>query len=262
MLFPPSEREVYKKNPLELVICQLRFPTILAISSEEPATFQDLIREEYPIYKRENGELIVPKDIPKELTMIFSQISFPRIPEATVHKFLNEDESKYISLKSDFLAYRDDKYKNWDDFKESLMAAKSHFEKIYKPAFYSRVGLRYQDVINKKILGLEGEPWDKLLNKSILGFLGENNIKDSIKELNNNTLFKVDDVKDGYVRVNHGLIETNDGQQVYRIDADFFVPDRREKDEVTGILDTFNRMAGYFFRWATTSKLKVALNSK
>jgi uncharacterized protein (TIGR04255 family) len=262
LLFPTSDREVYKHNPLELVICQLRFPTILAISTGEPAPFQDLIREEYPIYKREDGELIVPKEIPKELSILFSQMPFPKIPEATVHKFLTEDESKYISLKSDFLAYRDNKYKNWDEFKKRMMTAKSYFENLYKPAFYSRVGLRYQDVLNKKILGLEGESWDTLLNKSILGFLGEKDIKDSIQEINNNTLFRIDDVKDGYVRINHGLIETDDGQQLYRIDADFFVSDRREKDEVERILDTFNKLAGYFFRWATTEKLKVALNSK
>jgi uncharacterized protein (TIGR04255 family) len=260
VLFPPSDREIYKINPLELVICQLRFPTILSISAGEPAAFQDLIREEYPIYKREDGESIVSKEMPKELSILFSQLPFPKIPEAIVYKFFTGDELKYLSLKSDFLAYTDKKYQNWDDFKTRIIEAKSHFENIYKPAFYSRVGLRYQDVLNKKLLGLEGESWDKLLNNSICGFLAENNIKDSIEELNNSTLFKVDEVKNGFVRINHGLAQTDDGQQSYKIDADFFVSERRDKDEIAGILDAFHGMAGYFFRWATTQKLKAALN--
>ncbi len=261
MLFPPSDRQIYHINPLGNVICQLRFPSILSIGAGEPAPFQDLIRKEYPLYRREDGEMsIIPKDVPKEISAIFSQLPFPKLPEATIHKFYTEDESKFISIKSDFFAFTDYDYKHWDDFRARMISAKGYFESLYEPAFYTRVGLRYQNIIDKKRLGLDNEPWDGLLNKSILGFLGTKNVKDAIKEFKNNTLFRIDNVEDGFVRVIHGLVDLDDGLQVYRIDADFFVSERRKGEDVTGILEEFNKMAGYLFRWAATDKLKAALN--
>jgi hypothetical protein len=44
--FPESERIIYAKNPLESVICQLRFPAILKISSEPPVEFQETLRKD------------------------------------------------------------------------------------------------------------------------------------------------------------------------------------------------------------------------
>ena len=50
MLFAPYERYQYARAPLVEVICQLRFPTILSIGSQEPAAFQEAIRREFPRY--------------------------------------------------------------------------------------------------------------------------------------------------------------------------------------------------------------------
>lgn len=48
MLFGHYDRYQYAKSPLVEVICQLRFPTILSIGSQEPAAFQEAIRREFP----------------------------------------------------------------------------------------------------------------------------------------------------------------------------------------------------------------------
>jgi uncharacterized protein (TIGR04255 family) len=48
--FPEVERIELKAPPLELVICQLRFPTILALAANQPPDeFQRRIRATYPI---------------------------------------------------------------------------------------------------------------------------------------------------------------------------------------------------------------------
>jgi len=52
MPFPDSKRAFYGKNPLEEVVCQLRFPPILRIEVETPAVFQDKVRQVFPLYKR------------------------------------------------------------------------------------------------------------------------------------------------------------------------------------------------------------------
>lgn len=50
MLYSDSPRVHYDKAQLAEVICQLRFPSILAISAREPADFQDAIRSMFPRY--------------------------------------------------------------------------------------------------------------------------------------------------------------------------------------------------------------------
>ena len=51
MPFPEKQRVIYKKNPLNKVICQFRFPPILRIDSEIPSSFQDSIRSDFPLYQ-------------------------------------------------------------------------------------------------------------------------------------------------------------------------------------------------------------------
>ena len=56
-MFSKTERTVYRQNPLAEVICQLRFPTILAIGAKDPVDFQDAIRDVFPQYQRRADRL-------------------------------------------------------------------------------------------------------------------------------------------------------------------------------------------------------------
>ena len=56
------DRVIYKNNPLENVLIQLKFPTMLLIDSKEPEEFQEKIRNSFPYYdsfvnKLSNNEL-------------------------------------------------------------------------------------------------------------------------------------------------------------------------------------------------------------
>ncbi len=59
MTFPSRQRIIYERNPLDRVICQVRFPPILRIDSEIPAVFQERIRKDFPEYN-EKEEVILP----------------------------------------------------------------------------------------------------------------------------------------------------------------------------------------------------------
>ena len=52
MPFGDATHVMYKNNPLAQVLCQLKFPVILSINENSPATFQDLIRDSYPIFSK------------------------------------------------------------------------------------------------------------------------------------------------------------------------------------------------------------------
>jgi uncharacterized protein (TIGR04255 family) len=74
MQFPDYERVIYERNPLNEVLCQLRFPSILKVTSQQPVEFQEVIRTDYPILNiKRPVELPVPNQTP-ELTTILGSI--------------------------------------------------------------------------------------------------------------------------------------------------------------------------------------------
>lgn len=257
MPFPESKRVVFRENPLKGVICQLRFPTILKIGVEPPARFQDKIRSSYPLYSREDTF----QNLPKEIANILEQLRIP-LPfqtQAPTHKFATEDEFRFISLNPEFIAVTENRYQRWEHFRAEIERAKMTVEEEYNPTFYSRIGLRYQDIIDREQLGLN-EPWDALVNRSLISVLGASDLRDEVREIQSEALIVVPGVKGGFVRLRHGLrkLPTYD-RQVYHIDSDFYTSERSGTNDVLKILDEFRRVAGNLFRWAASPRLQQAL---
>jgi uncharacterized protein (TIGR04255 family) len=257
MSFPESQRIVFRENPLVEVICQLTFPTILGIAAEPPVKFQERLREKYPIYERGEG-----LSLPTEVTRVLSEFPMTLGLDVITHRFSTEDRSRQIALTKDFLALTVNDYVEWPDFRLALDEAKTALEEVYKPAFYSRIGLRYRDVVDRTRLGLTEEPWSELLNKAVLGLLGaEPEIQRGIKVIRGEALVELEQPAGAFVRLVHGLDQT-DGGQTYVVDADWFFAERSAPDEVMGVLADLNSQAGNLFRWTITEKLRDALGSR
>ena len=256
MPFPESKRVVYQQNPLVEVICQIRFPTILQIGSEEPTAFQNSVRAEYPLYEKADR----PGKLPREISELLAQLPVPLPVEGPTHRFLTADSTRFIALARDFLAVTEKNYKRWEDFREEVKRAQHGVAEIYKPAFYSRIGLRYKDVIDRDKLRLADHEWDSLVKSSIIGVLGVAEVRDHVEGLVGQALIRLDEVPGGFVGLRHGLIDLGpNGKKAYQIDVDCFTEERNESQDVFGVLDKFNRVAGNLFRWAITSQLHDAL---
>lgn len=254
MLFPDSPRVVFNQNPLVEVICQLRFPTILEIGSTEPAAFQSIIRKKYPLYQKNEMQ-----PIPEEISGMLQQLKFPGISDSPVFKFLTDDSKSFISLNQNFLAITTKEYRRWEYFLEDIKFAQGALEKVYQPAFYSRIGLRYRDALNREKLGLITEPWKNLINNSLIGLLGLEQITRYLQEILTTTVLTIDEVKEGQLVIRHGLAKNTEGQQIYIIDADSYTTERSNSADVAGKLGLFNGNSGNFFRWAITERLRQAL---
>ncbi|HQU44113.1 MAG TPA: TIGR04255 family protein, partial [Pirellulales bacterium] len=72
MPLPEFPRVIYGKNPLEVVICQLRFPPILRIGAELPAEFQERIRKDYPEFRDRSAALGMPAQFAQSLPIELS----------------------------------------------------------------------------------------------------------------------------------------------------------------------------------------------
>ncbi len=260
MLFPESERVLYKKNPLVEVICQLRFPTILRIREGHLADFQDMIRKSYPDYSEQEPSFGVPPQAPKELATIIEQMNIPIPPALTSHRFSTKDSKRFISLRDGFMTLAETKYERWESFRREIVKAEGALKRVYEPALYSRVGLRYRDIISRRSLGLTKVGWQGLLKPHIIAELGDKDVSGAILGIQTRVIIKIPDIPNGQVVINHGLITPNGSdEECYLIDADFSVERKEGIDEPFEILDRFNRLAGRLFRWAITERLHSAM---
>lgn len=261
MPFPESQRVVYENNPLVEVICQLRFPTILRIGTGQVADFQDKIRNEYPLYNLHEPSFDLP-ELPKDLPEFVRQ-ALPKPTGSSTYKFLTADSQRFISLSQDFLALTDLSYTRWESFRDSMIMAEEIFKEIYKPAFYSRVGLRYRDIISRQDLQLTEASWKDLLMPHIIAELGDPEVSGAIDTIQTQSIIKTPDIPGGKVRLIHGLVKLRDsGEQCYMIDADFSLERREGTNEPFEILGKFNRLAGSLFRWSITDRLHRAMAPK
>lgn len=255
MPFPPTDRVIYEKNPIQEVICQLRFPTVLAIGASAPAAYQDKIRRDYPMYSQEQTSL------PKELSEIIAKLPVPKLGGGLVHRFLTADSKRYIALAPDSIALSESDYKRWEILRREIERAKLALEEIYSPAFYTRIGLRYRDVIDKEAIGLGAIHWHDLFRDTLIGLLGDPVIGTQVDGIQTQVSIRLDEVPGAQATIRHGLIRAQQtGKEVYVIDTDWFINERKESNEVIVLLDQFNRTLGNFFRWAISPQLRDALH--
>ncbi len=258
MLFPETPRVIYQKNPLVEVICQLRFPLLLRIDTEPPADFQEALREEYPKLKVEKSlgiNISVQGNIPS--------------PGATglKYEFASEEDDPIwkVVLANNFLALTTKKYERWEEFRERLEKLIAILAEIYRPNFFTRIGLRYQDLIVRSELDLKDCSWTDLLKPHIAGLFSPSGLseQDIVESL---SVFRCPlSPIDGFVRVRHGLASRNDqddGELDYLIDSDFYTESQTELSDVLTTLDDFNKQAGRLFHWCIEEKLHDAMRPR
>ncbi len=144
--------------PLERVIAQVRFPTILSIRNpEKVATFQEKIRRTYPVLNQEQvRRVVLNADQPA---------SDPKIQEDVVWRFSDRDRKWRISLATDFVALETTSYDNRQDFLTRLRSIVGAVETTMNPQEAFRLGVRYID----RITGPALRDISKFIRREVLG---------------------------------------------------------------------------------------------
>ena len=263
MPFPEVKRVIYKKNPLDRVICQLRFPSILKIDAEIPAEFQERVRSDFPNYS-EKTELItaglrigpsprIKEQIPPELSPSFQS------PAPKNYEFSSEDGRWEINLTRAFIALTTRKYEGWEDFKEKLEIPLEALISVYSPEYFSRIGLRYVDVIKRSTLGVDDVGWTELLQPHVLGVLTASEMKEHVRSLESTCEMTLSD-GESVVRMVTRLVEDEDKSEIcYVIDSDFSNTEKTSIDGSIGKLDYFNKCASRLFQWCITERLHESM---
>ncbi len=259
MKLPECERVIYEYNPLIEVIAQLKFPTILRIPNQEPVDFQDNVRFQYPIFETSRN-LQIPPEISNLLTQFNSNL-----PSDVTYYFKSDDLKWQLSFNKDSITFATTQYERYEHFIERFKSVLEVFESIYNPSFYSRIGLRYRDLIMRSKLNIKDKEWQKLIPKHIASELYTFEIADSIQNFIKNLQIKTEL---GQVNFNHGLVTVRDTEEgidetAYLLDSDFFTEDKIQRgDDVWKILNKSNRTARNLFRWSITEELHRAMQPK
>ncbi|HRW07676.1 MAG TPA: TIGR04255 family protein [Caldilineaceae bacterium] len=257
MPFPKTPRTIYQENPLEEVICQLRFPPILKIETGNLVSFQDGVRFQFPFFETRLIENILPPELREVLPDEFVN-ALSRQARERIHDFRSEDSQWQLSLAKDFVSLSTRQYQRWTEFRKYFVDAIELLSQEYQPAFYIRVGLRYRNVIRRSRLNLTDTSWKELLQPQIAAPLNDDHIgEDEVTGAVHRLEFRLDD-DGGRVRVIHGLTNLND-EVCYQIDTDLFTEERCKVDDAIGRLDYFNGRAGRIFRWCITDRLHGAM---
>lgn len=263
MPFPKTARVIYNKNPLKLVLCQLRFPAILRIGKEAPADFQEKLRHEFPLFQEANdtANSQLPENlaqiIPPDMLDLLSTRSNPRF------QFMTKDKAWIISLTRDFVALETSQYTCWEEFRDYLELILQALVEIYAPAFLTRIGLRYQNVIDRRALGLEDVAWHDLLADFVLGQLALNEMLNKVTEQHGGALIRLDSEGD-LVRIQHGLVRDNSANSpdiMYLLDYDFHT-ERETEAGVQNVISKFNeynKLNRRLFRWCIRETLHKAM---
>jgi len=152
--FPEKEDVRLERPPLKEVICQVRFPIILRVASEQPVEFQERIRGYFPQMQIEQGVLVEVEPL---------GTSAPSIkPQRRIYRFKSPDGRTLASLAPDFYALSTHAYTHWRDFLALFQRVSDAAREVYGIPYSIRVGLRYINELTFENTGVDAVEglWD------------------------------------------------------------------------------------------------------
>ena len=262
MLFSERPRSHYRAAPVREVICQLRFPTILTINNVEPADFQEAIRAEFPRYARRQDAA------PPQITGLGGPAPTVQQPKpVTNYHFLSEDNAWKLNLTQDFIALSTLHYSGWEEFARQLDKPLAAFIRLYKPAFFQRVGLRYVNIVSRNLLGLEDVPWAELIAPAYTGPMQEPDAsEEQFLTCGCDLQLKLDSSCQAKIHAGPGRIKSavpgapQDSEVKFIFDMDLSMGGNVPCTLSAGALETLHAHSTRIFEGAVTDRLRQAMD--
>jgi len=258
-MFSQESRRILSRNPLSNVICQLRFPDILIIGANLPVEFQNAIREDFPQYSAKK-EPPLPK-----LAGTPGNLHLEKQDPATNYSFTSADGIWSVNLTNNFISLSCRRYTCWEDFAAHLDKPLAAFIQIYRPAYFTRVGLRYLNFISRKALQLEHVPFRDLIAPCYLGVLAMDDLPESaVTRCAMDTEFAIGGGCKAKIHAGPGLVKQigqTDTEPKFIFDLDLFMPGNIPINHSAGTLQTLHNHAYPLFRGGITDTLLDALES-
>jgi uncharacterized protein (TIGR04255 family) len=241
--FPKADRIELQHPPLELVVCQLRFPVALGlVNNQPPEVFHRAIRAEYPVTRiRHQTEALVDASGDPQIRAS---------SKTTFWVFEDKDTRWTVSLGADFLSLETRQYRQFDDFVRRFLELTKVAVDTYGIAFRDRLGLRYVDRVSRSRQAALPPDWTGRINPELFPlrrFRGEG--EPQMNQVTARFFF----APKRMLTVNAGFIERDFpgiAEDELILDFDCFAEQRSSLDGIREDLFAFKDMTYNAFRWA------------
>ena len=257
MHFENYESVEYKHNILFQVVFQARFPEIMRIQHEPPIGFQDAIRTE--------GYTEINHSVPAALPGIMPNQA---LDIGRLFHFLPEQKDWEVTLGQDVISLNCHRnYRNYSEFKEKLEKVLRIFYEVYRPSYFTRIGLMYRNMANGVFLPhLQQVNVESFIPEYIFPVLATPMAND-ILNLRTRSRFHDNQIK---ATVTHTLSQISGvfghrrvtNEKSYVIDIDCFY------DRNVGVIndiftkcDLFKQHEQNIFEWSITDALREAMGT-
>ena len=264
MLYSDNPRVHYDRPQLMEVVCQLRFPAILSIGAREPADFQEAVRAMFPRYaakQEQPAPRIAGQGTPNARLE-------PQKP-VTNYYFISADGKWKLNLTSTFIALSTLSYPGWEVFGQHFDLPLAQFIRIYQPAFFERIGLRYVNIFSRKALDLEDTPWRELIARPYLGVLAEEDVDEMrAAKCSVDVEMALDSSCHVKLHAGPGLVKQNipnapqDPETKFVLDMDLSMSGQIDPRLAAASLETLHGHSAPLFQGAITDKLHTALEPR
>lgn len=236
--FPDAPRLELVNSPLELVVCQLRFPMVLALAGGQPPEgFGRRIQGTYPVAK-------------KKQTVNFEIVGESAVQKSSVTWVFEDQDSEWtVSLASNFIALETKKYVRFADYLERFEQLLQHARETFEVRLMERLGLRYVDHLSSSLQPQLPANWTDQINGAILP-ARPMRVQGETQTANMETRFAMGDsilaIRSVFVEKNFPGITEHE----LILDFDCYSEKRRNLDGVRGELERFRTESYKAFRWA------------
>lgn len=264
MLYSDHPRVHYDNAQLAEVICQFRFPVILSIGAREPVDFQDAIRSMFPRYAAKE-ERPAPK-----ITGLGTPGAKLETPKPVVnYNFISADGLWKLNLTNNFISLSTVAYPGWEEFGKHFDLPLAQFIRIYQPAYFERIGLRYVNIFSRRKLDLEGEPWRELISAPYLGVLAEEDVDEhAARKCSVDVDMNLDSTCRVKLHAGPGVVKQNvpnapqDTEVKFILDMDLYMGGQLDPRMAAAGLETLHGHSTALFQGAITDRLHSALEPR
>lgn len=239
------ERIVFARNPLKVVVAQIRFPPAYALADPTGlAATQASLATRYPT------------SLPRiqEMTIVAGPGAvIPPVVQPGPARFGDEAGTWVVSIGSDVASIETTRYESWIDFRARLRELLEIVEARGQASRVERLGVRYVDEIVSADTTTFPD-WQPFVAPSLFGHAEapwiDTRVKRSIQQVSMS-------IEDNGINFTHGYVKNPEGSEfpsTYVMDTDVFTeqPVPFDVDALLGRADRYHRWAWNLFRRSIT----------
>ncbi|MBL7184654.1 MAG: TIGR04255 family protein [Anaerolineae bacterium] len=246
--FPQREDVRLQRAPLAEVICQVRFPPVLRIASEQPFAFQERVRERFPQLEVEQGVVVRMEPLGTSLPSAK--------PEPRIFRFKSPDGHTAVSLALNFYALSTTSYTHWRDFLELLQLVNQAACEVYNLPYALRLGLRYINHLTLENTGVSSVAELRELLRPELTMLLRGNCWDEPLEMLNQLLL----VGENNERLTLRSGFRGEEEPVFLLDFDYYAEGNITLENLPDLCQRYHDVIYYAFRWCIPDEKLVVFD--